>query len=69
MYNVIVMTREVEKMYREIVIKCEDGDLQTIVWRENVDQAIKHYKLNTVTSGTTSAYFLGVRCLQQANFL
>nr|CAI5857749.1 unnamed protein product [Callosobruchus analis] len=37
-----------------------------IVWRENRNSELKHYRLNTVTYGTAPASFLAVRSLHQA---
>lgn len=61
-----VMTGDIEKMYRQVLLSNEERDFQRIVWRENENQPIQHYTLNTVTYGTASASFLAIRCLQQA---
>ncbi|XP_077296682.1 uncharacterized protein LOC143918616 [Arctopsyche grandis] len=52
-------------MYRQILIAPEDRNLQRIIWRYDLNSPIKHYKLNTVTYGTSSAPFLATRCLVQ----
>lgn len=64
-YNVVI-TADVEKMYRQVLVKREDRDYQRIVWRENPNLELKHYRLNTITYGTAPAAFLAVRCLFQA---
>ncbi|XP_075235782.1 uncharacterized protein LOC142332947 [Lycorma delicatula] len=52
-------------MYRQILVTQKDSNLQRILWRENLEQDVKHYALRTVTYGTTSASFLATRCLVQ----
>ncbi|XP_077296690.1 uncharacterized protein LOC143918623 [Arctopsyche grandis] len=57
------MTADIEKMYRQFVISQKDRDFQRILWRNNANEALKHFTLNTVTFGTASAPFLATRCL------
>lgn len=61
----VVFTADIEKMYRQILIDEKDRNLQRIVWRTDPSQELVHYKLNTVTYGTSSASFLATRCLSQ----
>ncbi|XP_050312876.1 uncharacterized protein LOC126747939 [Anthonomus grandis grandis] len=61
-----VIGADIEKMYRQVWIKAEFRDLQRIVWRENPGEILKHYKLNTVTYGTTPASFLAIRSLHMS---
>lgn len=63
-----VFTADIAKMYRQVSIVEDQRDLQRVVWRSDSSQAIKHYRLNTVTYGTSAASFLAVRCLQQIAF-
>ncbi|XP_059217641.1 uncharacterized protein LOC131994780 [Stomoxys calcitrans] len=58
-----VLTGDVEKMYRQIVVRPEDQEYQYILWRENRAEPIKQYRLTTVTYGTSAAPFLAVRSL------
>ena len=58
-----VITADIEKMYRQIMIKPEDRIFQRLFWRVN-DQ-IQVFELNTVTFGVSSAPFLGIRTIQQ----
>lgn len=62
----IVLGADIAKMYRQVWIKEEQRDLQRIVWRINSDDELKHYRLNTVTYGTTPASFLAIRSLHMA---
>ncbi|GFX91579.1 integrase catalytic domain-containing protein [Trichonephila clavipes] len=39
--------------------------LQEILWKEDVNESVKVYQLNTVTCGTASAPFLAMRTLKQ----
>lgn len=67
----IVMTADVEKMYRQVRVRNEDCDLQRIIHRFSPSEALKEYRLLTVTYGTKSASYLATRCLAQviANLL
>jgi len=61
----IVMSADVVKMYRQILVHPGDRCLQRILWRKTPDQPITSYELNTVTYETASAPFLATKCLQQ----
>lgn len=61
----VVITGDIAKMYRQVNVAENQRDLQRIVWRNDENDKIKHYRLNTVTYGTGSAAFLAVRSLQQ----
>lgn len=60
-----VFTGDIEKMYRQVLVADKDRDLQRIVWRADLKDELAHYRLNTITYGTTSASFLAVRSLIQ----
>ncbi|XP_055910832.1 uncharacterized protein LOC129945200 [Eupeodes corollae] len=60
-----VFTADVVKMFRQIWVEDEHTDFQRIVWRENPNDEIGHFRLRTVTYGTASAPFLSVRVLKQ----
>ncbi|XP_045783622.1 uncharacterized protein LOC123879758 [Maniola jurtina] len=60
-----VILADVEKMYRQILVHPDDRYLQRIIWRDNPNQPLKAFELNTVTYGTASAPFLATRCLKQ----
>ena len=61
----IVLTADIEKMFRQIRVDPRDAKYQKILWRDNLNEKIKVFQLNTVTYGTASAPFLAVRTLQQ----
>jgi len=52
-------------MFRQIVIHPDDRKYLHILWRENKNEPVKEYKMNTVTYGTSSASFLAIRTLKQ----
>ncbi|KAH1028858.1 hypothetical protein HUJ05_002181 [Dendroctonus ponderosae] len=58
-----VLIGDLEKMYRQILVRPEDRGLQCIVWRDNPNSPMQHYTLNNITYGTASASFLATRCL------
>nr|XP_031848507.1 uncharacterized protein LOC116433979 [Nomia melanderi] len=60
-----VMTADVEKMYRQILVHSKDRVYQKVLWRSNVCDPIKTYTLNTATNGTSAAPFLAIRTLHQ----
>jgi len=61
----IVITADVAKMYRQVLMSPDDSELQRIIYRASPDQQLKHYKQKTVTYGTKPASFLATRCLFQ----
>jgi len=61
----IVLTADIEMMYRQILVREQDRDLQRILWRTDVNEKVQTFRLNTVTYGTSSAPFLAVRCLKE----
>lgn len=61
----IAFCADIEKMYRQIWVHPNDRDYQRIVWRQNPNDELCHYRLNTVTYGTASAPYLAVKTLQQ----
>lgn len=68
MHNVVV-TSDICKMYRCILIDPIDRKFQRIIWRNDKNEDIQVYELNTVTYGTASAPYLAIRCLKElANY-
>ncbi|XP_031335299.1 uncharacterized protein LOC116165130 [Photinus pyralis] len=63
--NLFVVSADIEKMYRQILVDDKDRQFQLVFWREDPKDNIKTYKLNTITYGTSSAPFLAIRCLHQ----
>lgn len=60
-----ILTGDIEKMYRQVLVHNDDRNLQLILWWEDESQPIKTLQLNTLAFGTASARFLRTRCLQQ----
>ncbi|XP_062713797.1 uncharacterized protein LOC134290638 [Aedes albopictus] len=61
----IMMVADVEKMFRQILLRQEDRPLQCILWRSSSTEDVSAYELCTVTYGTKSAPFLATRTLNQ----
>ncbi|XP_012145356.2 uncharacterized protein LOC105663061 [Megachile rotundata] len=59
-----VMTGDIEKMYRQFLVRPEDRAYQRILWRDNRGN-LATFELNTVTFGLSSAPYLAIRCLHQ----
>ena len=51
----IVITGDIEKMYRQVKITDYQRSLHVILWRENNNEPVKEYEINTLTFGTASA--------------
>lgn len=58
----VAITADVEKMYRQVSVAPEDGDLQRILYRKSPADQLQEYRLCTVTYGTKSASYLATRC-------
>ncbi|XP_037960375.1 uncharacterized protein LOC119689581 [Teleopsis dalmanni] len=58
-----VMTADIEKMCRQVIVTEEDQPYQTILWREDQKKLIEEFVLKTVTYGTSCAPFLTKRAL------
>lgn len=63
--HVYVITADIEKMFRTIFIRESDQQLQKIIWRDSIHNALREYQLTTVTYGTKAAPFLAMRTLRQ----
>lgn len=59
----VVITADIEKMYRQISIHPDCQSYQQILWRESRNEPLKTYDLKTVTFGTSSAPFMAIRTL------
>lgn len=59
------LTGDVTKMYRMVLVDPSQRDYQRVLWRENANERVREYTLNTVTYGTAAAPHLAVRALQQ----
>ncbi|XP_062714016.1 uncharacterized protein LOC134290827 [Aedes albopictus] len=62
----VAFSADVEKMYRQVVVHPADRDFQRIVFREQEDQPIQHYRLCTVTYGTKCAPYLAIEAMKQS---
>ncbi|XP_050543053.1 uncharacterized protein LOC126906529 [Daktulosphaira vitifoliae] len=60
-----VLTGDIVKMYRQIRVTEADKRYQQILWRENPEDAIRTFKLETITYGTAPASFLATACLKR----
>ena len=58
-----VITADIEKMYRQFLVRPEDRKYQKVLWQ--IEGEIKEFTLNTVTFGLTSSPYLAIRCLHR----
>lgn len=63
--HAFVMTADIEKMYRQVLLSEADRKYHRILWRSDSSEDIRCYELQTITYGTASASFLATRCLKQ----
>lgn len=61
--HTFVVSADIAKMYRQVLVEPAQRNLQKILWRSNPNDTLKTYKLNTVTYGQASASYLAIRCL------
>ncbi|XP_058817552.1 uncharacterized protein LOC131680856 [Topomyia yanbarensis] len=64
-FPTIVLTGDIQQMYRMVLLHEDDRDYQRILWRWSNDEPMNEYQLNTVTYGTKSASYLATKCVQQ----
>ncbi|XP_015123797.1 uncharacterized protein LOC107045903 [Diachasma alloeum] len=58
-----VITADIEKMYRQILVHPDDRQFQKVLWPYQGN--LRTFQLNTVTFGTPAAPFLAVRTIQR----
>jgi hypothetical protein len=61
----ILLSADITKMFRQILVHPQDRDYLRIVYRDNPNTSIKTYRLKTVTYGLNCAPFLAMRCLHE----
>ncbi|XP_012058650.1 PREDICTED: uncharacterized protein LOC105621809 [Atta cephalotes] len=59
-----VITADIIKMYRQVLVHPSQTRLQRILWRNDRSANVDTYELTTVTYGTAFASFLATRCLK-----
>lgn len=60
-----VITADIEKMFRQFLIRDQDQHLQCIIWRESAQEILQEFQLCTVSYGTKAAPWLAMRTLRQ----
>lgn len=60
-----VFTGDIEKMYRQVLVREEDRKYQRILWYDEESSIPTTYELNTVTFGLAPAPYLATRCLHK----
>ncbi|KAI8116345.1 hypothetical protein CVS40_11573 [Lucilia cuprina] len=62
-FHKFVITADIEKMYRQVLVDENDRNFQMILWRQSASEPLQAFRLSTITYGTYSAPFLAIRCL------
>jgi len=60
-----VITANIVKMYRQMLLEDSQTALQRIVWRDDPNEEIRTYELLTLTYGTAPALFLATKVIHQ----
>ncbi|XP_025419334.1 uncharacterized protein LOC112689715 [Sipha flava] len=58
-----ILTADIVKMYRQILIRSEDRVFQHIFWSDSPNDQLQEFQLCTITYGLNSAPYLAIRCL------
>ncbi|XP_018371752.1 PREDICTED: uncharacterized protein LOC108766753 [Trachymyrmex cornetzi] len=61
----VIITADITKMYRQVLIHPTQRSLQRIFWRDNSQEDLKIFELMTVTWDTAAAPFLAIRALRK----
>lgn len=64
-----VLSADITKMYRQVLVNPKQTRLQRILWRNNVNKSIETYELKTLTYGTASAAYLSIKCLRKTTLI
>lgn len=64
-----VVSADVEKMYRQILVSEDQHSLQRILWRMHSDEPLQVYDLTTVTYGMKCSTYLAINCLYSLGVL
>ncbi|XP_022161617.1 uncharacterized protein LOC111027526 [Myzus persicae] len=60
-----ILTADIVKIYRQILIRSEDRVFQHIFWRDSPSDNLQEYQLCTITYGLNCAPYLAIRCLHE----
>ncbi|XP_055308596.1 uncharacterized protein LOC129572616 [Sitodiplosis mosellana] len=60
----VALTTDITKMYRQVRVPKEQRDFLRIVWRENENEPLKHYRLKTQTYGLKSSAYCCIETLR-----
>ncbi|CAI6359149.1 unnamed protein product [Macrosiphum euphorbiae] len=60
-----ILSADIVKMYRQILIRQEDRTFQHIFWRDSPNDELVEFQLCTVTYGLNCAPYLAIRCLHE----
>ena len=64
-FNVVALSADIAKMYRQVVLDNPEKDFHRILWRESKDGPLRHLRMKRVTYGIASSAFHSTRCLKE----
>lgn len=60
-----VLTSDIEKMFRQVIVNPDQRFLQNILWRDSPQEPLQCIELNTVTFGLNCSPYLATRVLKE----
>ena len=61
----VALTTDVSRMYRAVVLPDSDRDLHRFVWRSQVHEPLKDYRMTRVAFGVSASSFIANMCVKQ----
>ena len=61
----IVLTTDISRMYRAVLLTESDRDLHRFVWRSNPNTPLRDYRMTRVTFGVSASSFIANMCVKQ----
>ena len=64
-FQVIALSADMAKMYRQVELDKHDQDFHRLLWRNTKEDVIQHLRMKRVTYGISSSAFHSTRCLKE----
>ena len=61
----VALTTDVSRMYRAVLLPLNDLDLHRFVWRKQLSEALRDYRMTRVTFGVSSSSFAANMSVKQ----
>ncbi|XP_055842511.1 uncharacterized protein LOC129909455 [Episyrphus balteatus] len=64
-FHKVAFSADIAQMYRQIQLPQADAEFQRIIWRNNLDEPMQDYAINTVMFGGSCSPYLAIKTLHQ----